>query len=146
MVLGLEAVQRGGHLHRDVKPNNFLVTREGHIVLADFDGIWPVGMPLAREEEMQFTCNYVPPETLRATEALKSADKQKMTMGDTILARLGPLDEPLLLNDLLECIMRPVQSRSSMEEVNAILIPAKAPPSGPSWKTWTSGRSSTVFR
>jgi Rho-associated protein kinase 1 len=36
LVLAVDAVHTLGYIHRDVKPDNMLITREGHVKLADF--------------------------------------------------------------------------------------------------------------
>ncbi|GIL81946.1 hypothetical protein Vretimale_1513 [Volvox reticuliferus] len=35
-ILGLESIHKAGYIHRDLKPDNLLLTREGHLKLSDF--------------------------------------------------------------------------------------------------------------
>ena len=43
LVLAVEAVHRMGYIHRDIKPDNVLIARDGHIRLADFGSCVYVG-------------------------------------------------------------------------------------------------------
>ena len=36
VVIGLDAIHQMGFLHRDVKPDNMLLDRKGHVKMADF--------------------------------------------------------------------------------------------------------------
>lgn len=36
LVLALEAIHSFGYVHRDVKPDNMLISKSGHVKLADF--------------------------------------------------------------------------------------------------------------
>ncbi|GLI69965.1 hypothetical protein VaNZ11_014711 [Volvox africanus] len=41
-VLGLESIHKAGYIHRDIKPDNLLLTRTGHVKLSDFGLCKPV--------------------------------------------------------------------------------------------------------
>lgn len=36
MILSLEATHKLGYIHRDIKPDNFLFSADGHLRVADF--------------------------------------------------------------------------------------------------------------
>jgi len=63
VALGLDAAHRAGLLHRDMKPGNILMTREGRAKVLDF-GLSLGNCDEDTEEIIWATPFYVPPETL----------------------------------------------------------------------------------
>jgi len=65
----LDAAHAAGLIHRDVKPSNALVAREGHVYLADF-GLTRTGGPDpgGAGGEMDGTVAYLAPEVIRGEE------------------------------------------------------------------------------
>jgi hypothetical protein len=53
LVAGLETLHAAGKVHRDVKPSNILVTREGRVVLLDF------GLVIDSERNKQLSQNHI---------------------------------------------------------------------------------------
>ncbi len=43
-VLGIEAIHKAGYIHRDIKPDNLLLSRDGHVKLSDFGLCKPVDL------------------------------------------------------------------------------------------------------
>lgn len=71
---GLEAVHRAGALHRDVKPSNIFLTREGRAVLLDFGVAAREGnATLTREGGVVGTPVYMAPEALRSRQRPRPA-------------------------------------------------------------------------
>ncbi|KRX96659.1 Rho-associated protein kinase 1 [Trichinella pseudospiralis] len=67
VVLGLDAVHSMGYIHRDVKPDNMLISASGHVKLADFGTCVKMGPDgLVRCSTAVGTPDYISPEVLRS--------------------------------------------------------------------------------
>lgn len=75
LVRGLAALHAAGKLHRDVKPSNAMVDREGRLVLLDF-GLATALNPdvFAQAEGSSGTVAYMSPEVLRGRPATPAVD------------------------------------------------------------------------
>ena len=62
LVRALMALHDTGHLHRDVKPSNVMVTKEGRVVLLDFGVITNLGDPAAANKDLAGTPSHAAPE------------------------------------------------------------------------------------
>ncbi|CAD5233219.1 unnamed protein product [Bursaphelenchus xylophilus] len=70
MILAIDSVHQLGYVHRDIKPDNILLDRSGHIKLGDFGSCLkrlPDGT--VRATTAVGTPDYISPETLRAVES-----------------------------------------------------------------------------
>src|SRR5207244_11320112 len=63
LAAGLHALHGGGKLHRDVKPTNVMVTREGRVVLLDFGLALPLGAT-PRGDRPAGTAEFMSPEQM----------------------------------------------------------------------------------
>jgi serine/threonine protein kinase len=73
IILGIEAIHNMGYLHRDIKPDNILLDRTGHVKLADFGTC----LKMDARKQVKFqravgTPDYVPPEMLSAEGRMES--------------------------------------------------------------------------
>ncbi|KFG62100.1 rhoptry kinase family protein ROP33 [Toxoplasma gondii RUB] len=62
MLYAVQKLHREGFLHRDIKLTNFFVGYDGHVLLADFDGVWPIGVPADADKYLVYTRGYLAPE------------------------------------------------------------------------------------
>ncbi|KRX67927.1 Rho-associated protein kinase 1 [Trichinella sp. T9] len=67
VVLGLDAIHSMGYIHRDVKPDNMLISASGHVKLADFGTCVKMDSDgLVRCSTAVGTPDYISPEVLRS--------------------------------------------------------------------------------
>ncbi|XP_075715996.1 uncharacterized protein LOC142750903 [Rhinoderma darwinii] len=73
VVCGLQFLHKKGIIHRDLKPKNILLTREGHIKLADF-GISIMNAYERTAERFRGTPGYAAPEMVKCLEHGREVD------------------------------------------------------------------------
>src|SRR5262249_1619570 len=75
LVEGVSAIHQAGKLHRDIKPNNVLVTAQGRVVLLDFGLIKEISTdPSHQSFEIAGTPNYMSPEQAVGLPVTEAAD------------------------------------------------------------------------
>jgi serine/threonine-protein kinase len=70
----LDALHGAGYVHRDVKPRNVLIGRDGHVFLSDFGLARPVAGENGAECNRAGTIDYAAPEQIRGGRADARAD------------------------------------------------------------------------
>jgi hypothetical protein len=73
VALGLRALHAAGMVHRDVKPSNVLVTRQGEVKILDFGLVREIGAS-ARVAIVEGTAAYMAPEQAEGAESGAAAD------------------------------------------------------------------------
>ena len=68
---GLQTMHREGYVHADIKPNNIMITREGHVKLIDFGQSCPIG---TIKERIQGTPDYIAPEQVKRQAITEQTD------------------------------------------------------------------------
>ncbi|KAJ7375003.1 Rho-associated protein kinase 2 [Desmophyllum pertusum] len=67
VVLALDAIHRMGFIHRDVKPDNMLLDKQGHLKLADFGTCMRMDKDgMVRSDTAVGTPDYISPEVLKS--------------------------------------------------------------------------------
>lgn len=67
VVLAVDAIHQMGFVHRDVKPDNMLIDKDGHLKLADFGTCMRMGPDgLVRSDIAVGTPDYISPEVLKS--------------------------------------------------------------------------------
>lgn len=77
LVRGVSTLHQAGRLHRDIKPSNVMVTREGRVVLLDFDlaiRLRPERLEAEAPGELTGTAPYMAPEQIWGMPPGTSAD------------------------------------------------------------------------
>jgi len=67
LVLAIESIHNMGYVHRDIKPDNMLIDRHGHLKLADFGTCIRLNKEgLVRSDTAVGTPDYISPEVLKS--------------------------------------------------------------------------------
>lgn len=67
LVLAIESIHEMGYVHRDIKPDNMLIDRHGHLKLADFGTCIRVNKDgLVKSDTAVGTPDYISPEVLKS--------------------------------------------------------------------------------
>ncbi|KAG2501795.1 hypothetical protein HYH03_000295 [Edaphochlamys debaryana] len=80
-ILAIESIHKAGYIHRDIKPDNLLLTREGHVKLSDFGLCKPVDVQalptLAEGEEYSDAASLPTPSARPQAEQLAHWQKNR---------------------------------------------------------------------
>jgi hypothetical protein len=74
LVEGVAALHDGGKIHRDIKPQNVLVTDAGRVVLLDFGLVAEAASAYSDTEQLVGTAEYMAPEQTRLRGVTPAAD------------------------------------------------------------------------
>jgi serine/threonine protein kinase/tetratricopeptide (TPR) repeat protein len=74
LVTGVEALHRSGRLHRDIKPPNVIVARDGRVVLLDFGLVTDLGGTRPADDATAGTVVYMAPEQLVGGKVSPASD------------------------------------------------------------------------
>jgi len=118
----LTAAHRVGVLHRDVKPSNVLIGRDGRVVLVDFGIARSNGRPSAGAQTFG-TARYLPPERARANLSLPEGDLY--SLGATLYSAVegrGPYDRGSVEETLTALLAAPPDPTRHAGELAPVLF------------------------
>ena len=81
MVLAIESIHKLGYVHRDIKPDNILLDKDGHLKLGDFGSCLQMRPDGSVQSKTSVgTPDYISPEILQANEGKGAQLYQQKTL------------------------------------------------------------------
>ncbi|KAK9711813.1 Serine/threonine-protein kinase MRCK alpha, variant 2 [Basidiobolus ranarum] len=129
IILAVADLHTMGYVHRDIKPNNILIDRSGHIKLADFGSCIKLG-PLNKitSSVPVGTCDYISPEVLQAQEGNRDGYGKECDWWSIgiVLYEILQGDPPFYSESIPETYSRIMRHQEELQFVDEIPISAVA--------------------
>ncbi|KAK9721624.1 Serine/threonine-protein kinase MRCK gamma, variant 2 [Basidiobolus ranarum] len=129
IILAVADLHVMGYVHRDIKPNNILIDRAGHIKLADFGSCIKLG-PLNKVTSSISvgTCDYISPEVLQAQEGNRDGYGQECDWWSIgiVLYEILQGDPPFYSESVPETYSKIMRHQEELQFLDEIPISAVA--------------------